>query len=175
MGVQHTTPKEVSKEVEEVSQAMASGAGKVVEEPEEVGRETRSRSRNNLKDSSVTDDRSSRKETKVGLGVDAKVDHGCGGKDQGSSNKLEMDSTVTMPNSGIDKKKGAYPKNKDVSKVGKVERNIQGAMGRGLVDAQCSTGSHTDHTHVECSNRNFNEWIVSKDFNLNHFSNEEIK
>ena len=36
---------------------MASGAGKVVEEPEEVGRETSSRSRNNLKDSSVTDDR----------------------------------------------------------------------------------------------------------------------
>ena len=37
-----------------------------------------------------------------------------------------------------------------------------------------STSSTGSHTHVECSNKECNEWLVSKVFNLSNFSNIEI-
>ena len=180
MGVQHTPVREVQSKEKEASQdgqEMASGAGKVRKENEkmevskdrvsdggemkEVGRETRSRSR-------------SIKGNKVGLGLDGKAEQRCEDKekDLNRNNNVEIGrpSTDMEPNSKVDRKGGAISKiNKDVAKeVGKTK----GARTRDLGDNQGATGSHS---HVQCSNRDCNEWIVSKDFNLNNFNKVEIK
>ena len=90
------------------------------------------------------------------VGLDGKAEQGCEGKGAKPKNRLKGMEGVDV---GSDK----------IAEVGKAQ--TESALG----NEQSHDMEMGSHSHVKCTKDGCKQWIVSKDFNLNNFSNVEIK
>ena len=171
MTMERTPVKEVTQFTGRIDRSQVGLVGRVDSGGSELSgevRETRSKSRS-IKELSLDVNGSvkSRVDSSHITGINEKIVN---------SKNAEKDSAENI--CGKSEKVGAIPKNRGVATVNKgTNKNILEVKNQ--VDGACGTGGDKvttkSHTHIECSNLHCNEWIVSKDFNLDNFSKHEVE